>query len=235
MNTVPATILIIEDELPIRKFLRVTLDAHGHKLVEADTAKIGLLEAAQSQPDVILLDLGLPDGDGVELTARIREFSSVPIIIISARDREQDKIAALDAGADDYLTKPFGVGELMARIRAALRRRAVLRKEGDEELKVFEFRGLRVDLVARTVHVDNQRIHLTPNEYRVLGVLIRNQGKVVTHHQLLREVWGPGAQSESQYVRVYVNQLRDKLNDPPSDPRFIETEVGVGYRFTGSD
>lgn len=235
MNTVPATILLIEDELPIRKFLRVTLDAQGHKLVEADTAKLGLLEAAQSQPDVILLDLGLPDGDGVDLTRRIREFSSVPIIVISARDREQDKIAALDAGADDYLTKPFAVGELMARVRAALRRRAMMRNRVDEEPTVFEFRGLRVDFVARTVKVDDQSVHLTPNEYRVLGVLIRNQGKVVTHHQLLREVWGPAAQAESQYVRVYVNQLREKLKDPAANPRFIVTEVGVGYRFAGDE
>ncbi len=231
MSTVAATILLIEDETPIRKFLRVTLDAQGYKLVEADTAKLGLLEAAQAQPDVILLDLGLPDGDGVELTRRIREFSSIPVIVISARDREADKVSALDAGADDYLTKPFGVAELMARVRVALRRRAAMLTDDAGEQTFFEFNGLRIDFVARTVHVDGRDIHLTPNEYRLLSVLVKHQGKVVTHQHLLREVWGPGSQTESHYVRVYVNQLREKLGDTPASPRFIRTEVGVGYRF----
>jgi len=235
MNTVAATILLIEDESPIRKFLRVTLDAQGYRLVEADTARLGLLEAAQAQPDLILLDLGLPDGDGVDITRRIREFSSVPIIIISARDREADKVAALDAGADDYLTKPFGVGELMARLRVALRRKTALNASDAREESIFEFSGLRIDFVARTVHVDGTDIHLTPNEYRLLGVLVRNQGKVVTHSHLLREVWGPGSQTESHYVRVYVNQLREKLNDKRATPRFIRTEVGVGYRFIDAE
>lgn len=233
MSPTQPVILLIEDETPIRKFLRIALDAQGYKLVEADTAKLGLLEAAQASPDVILLDLGLPDGDGVELTRQVREFSSVPIIIISARDREAEKISALDAGADDYLSKPFGVGELMARLRVALRRRASIKGAEPREQAVFEVHGLRVDFVARTVAVDGEGVHLTPNEYRLLGVLVRNQGKVVTHSQLLREVWGPGSQTESHYVRVYVNQLREKLNDKRATPRFIRTEVGVGYRFLG--
>lgn len=235
MSAVAATILLIEDETPIRKFLRVTLDAQGYKLVEADTARLGLLEAAQAQADVILLDLGLPDGDGVDITRRIREFSSVPIIVISARDREADKVAALDAGADDYLTKPFGIGELMARLRVALRRSAAGREDDAGQQAVFAFNGLQIDFLARTVSLDGADVHLTPNEYRLLGVLVRNQGRVVTHSQLLREVWGPGSQAESHYVRVYVNQLREKLNDRRGTPRFIRTEVGVGYRFLDAE
>jgi len=229
MSDVPATILLIEDESPIRKFLRVTLDAQGYRLIEADTAKLGLLEAAQSRPDAILLDLGLPDGDGTDLTRQIREFSAVPIIVISARGRERDKILALDAGADDYLTKPFGVGELMARLRVALRHGAA--RKSSQERATFELRELRIDFTARRVTLSGKPVHLTPNEYRVLTVLVENEGKVVTHGQLLREVWGPGAQSESHYTRVYVNQLRDKLNDDPAAPRYIHTETGVGYRF----
>ncbi len=155
----------------------------------------------------------------------------MPIIVISARDREADKVAALDAGADDYLTKPFAVGELMARLRVALRRRAAIRTDDAGEQAVFESTGLRIDFVARSVRVDGRDVHLTPNEYRLLSVLVRHQGKVVTHQHLLREVWGPGSQTESHYVRVYVNQLRDKLGDTPASPRFIRTEVGVGYRF----
>ena len=228
MTETPATILLIEDEAPIRKFLRVTLDAQGYRLVEAETAKAGLLEAAQSQPDVILLDLGLPDEDGIELTRRIREFSSTPIIIISARGREADKVSALDAGADDYLTKPFGVGELMARLRVALRHK---HRSSATPKDLYEYLDLRVDFVARSVSLAGKPLHLTPNEYRLLTVLIRNEGMVVTSHQLLQEVWGPGSQSESHYVRVYVNQLREKLGDKRTNPRFIKTEVGVGYRF----
>ncbi len=229
MNTVPVTILLIEDEPPIRKFLRVTLDAQGYKLIEADTAKLGLLEAAQSQPDVILLDLGLPDEDGITLTQRIREFSSVPIIIISARGREQDKITALDSGADDYLTKPFGVGELMARLRVAMRHRT--KSNQGQDSSVFILDDLKIDFAVRLVTISGQPVHLTPNEYRLLSVLAQNEGKVVTHQHLLREVWGPGSQTESHYVRVYVNQLRDKLNDKSVAPKYIWTEVGIGYRL----
>ncbi len=228
MSNNSANILLIEDEPPIRKFLRVTLTAQGYNLIEADTAKAGLIEAAQCQPDVILLDLGLPDGDGVDLTRRIREFSSVPIIIISARGRELDKINALDAGADDYLTKPFGIGELVARLRVALRRRAV---DAGAEPSILEHLGLRVDLSARHVTLDSVALHLTPNEYRLLTVMMRNHGKVLTHQYLLREVWGPGSATESHYVRVYVNQLREKLRDESPTHRYIHTETGVGYRF----
>jgi two-component system KDP operon response regulator KdpE len=230
MSDSPATILLIEDEAPIRKFLRVVLDAQGYKLVESDTARLGLIEAAQCQPDVVLLDLGLPDGDGIDLTRRIREFSTVPIIVISARGREQDKIDALDAGADDYLTKPFGVGELMARLRVALRRRASRNTDGPDQT-AYELFDLRVDFIARSVRLAGKPVHLTPNEYRLLTTLIRNEGRVLTHHHLLREVWGPGAQAESHYLRVYVNQLREKLADDRDAPRYIHTEVGIGYRF----
>lgn len=227
---VAANILLIEDEVAIRRFLRVTLEAQGYRLIEADTARQGLIEAAQCQPDLVLLDLGLPDGDGIELTKRIREFSAVPIIVISARGREQDKVSALDAGADDYLTKPFGVGELMARLRVGLRRRAERTAKAGEQT-VYEYLDLKVDMVARVVVLGGKHLHLTPNEYRLLTVLIHNEGMVMTHHQLLREVWGPGAQGESHYVRVYVNQLRDKLGDDRANPQYILTEVGVGYRF----
>lgn len=228
MTEHPATILLIEDESPIRKFLRITLDAQGYKLVEADTFKTGLLEAAQARPDVILLDLGLPDGDGVDLTRRIREFSQTPIIVISARGREQDKVNALDAGADDYLTKPFGVGELMARLRVALRHGAA---NPETKQSSYSFARLKVDFVARSVTLAGKPLHLTPNEYRLLTVFIQNEGRVITHHHLLREVWGPGSQTESHYVRVYVNQLREKLGDSSASPIYIHTEPGIGYRF----
>lgn len=228
MTDHPPHILLVEDELPIRKFLRVTLDAQGYKLTEADTFKLGLLEAAQSRPDVILLDLGLPDGDGIDLVRRLREFSQVPIIIISARGREQDKITALDAGADDYLTKPFGIGELNARLRVALRHRAA---NPQTRQSSYSFADLKVDFVARAVTLAGKPLHLTPNEYRLLTVFIQNEGRVLTHHHLLREVWKPGNQAESHYVRVYVNQLREKLRDDSASPTYIHTEPGIGYRF----
>lgn len=229
MTEVPYKILLIEDEVPIRKVLRITLDAQGYKLIEADTFKLGLIEAAQCQPDVILLDLGLPDGDGVDLTRQIREFLSVPIIVISARGQEQDKINALDAGADDYLTKPFSVGELLARLRVALRRTAQVKS--DAQTSHYDHMGLQVNFAARSVFLNERPLHLTPNEYRLLAVLIRNEGRVLTHEYLLREVWGLRGSSESHYVRVYINQLREKLLENRAKPRFIHTESGVGYRF----
>ncbi|HXY68053.1 MAG TPA: response regulator [Gemmatimonadales bacterium] len=226
MSDVAPTVLVIEDEPQMRRFLKASLEAHDYRLVEAVTAREGLAQAAGRTPDVILLDLGLPDLDGIELTRRLREWSRVPVIVISARGREQDKIAALDAGADDYLTKPFGLGELLARLRVALRRVA-----GDGGEPVFAVGDLRVDLGARLVYRRDREVHLTPIEYKLLATLVRHAGKVLTHRQLLKEVWGPNAVEHTHYVRVYLTQLRHKLEDDPSRPRYLLTESGVGYRL----
>jgi two-component system KDP operon response regulator KdpE len=222
-------VLVIEDEPQIRRFLRATLSAHGYRLVEAATGQEGLMHAATHQPEIVILDLGLPDLDGLELTQRLREWSTMPIIVLSARGQESDKVAALDAGADDYLTKPFGVGELLARMRVALRHTARTAQEPGEA--VFTVGDLRVDMARRQVFVTNQEVHLTPIEYKLLTTLVRYAGKVVTHHQLLREVWGPGASSETHYLRVYMGQLRHKLEANPARPRYLVTESGVGYRL----
>jgi two-component system, OmpR family, KDP operon response regulator KdpE len=225
------TILVIEDEEGIRKFLRVSLSAHGYRLVECGTGKEGLLQAATVQPDLIILDLGLPDMDGVEVTRQIREWSKVPIIIVSARGKEQDKVVALDAGADDYLTKPFGVGELLARLRVAIRHRNVTQ---GEEAAVFETGELRVDLARREVTLAGKAVHLTPNEYRLLAILVKFAGRVITHKQLLTEIWGPGSAHETHYLRVYMNQLRQKIEVDPAQPRYLITEPAIGYRLTDS-
>src|SRR5499433_2216294 len=222
-------ILVIDDEPPIRRFLRAALLAHGYQVLEATTAQEGLTQATMHQPALIILDLGLPDLDGLELTRRLREWSTMPIIVLSARGQESDKVAALDAGADDYLTKPFGVGELLARMRVALRHTARTTQEPGEA--VFTVGDLRVDMARRQVFVTNQEVHLTPIEYKLLITLVRYAGKVVTHHQLLREVWGPGASSETHYLRVYMGQLRHKLEANPARPRYLVTESGVGYRL----
>ena len=219
-------VLLIEDEMQMRRFLRATLQSHEYQLVEATTARDGLAQAAGRNPDVILLDLGLPDGDGIDLTRRIREWSKVPIIVLSARGREEDKVAALDAGADDYLTKPFGVGELLARLRVALRHGAQPASE-----PVFVLAGLRVDFERRRVFVDDSEVHLTPTEYKLLGTLVRHAGKVLTHRQLLKEVWGPNAVEHTHYLRVYMTQLRHKLEQDAARPRYLLTEPGVGYRL----
>ena len=229
MSESSSLVLVIEDEPQIRRFLRATLSAHGYRLVEAATAQEGLMHAATRQPEIVILDLGLPDLDGLELTRRLREWSTVPIIVLSARGQESDKIAALDAGADDYLTKPFGVGELLARMRVALRHTARTTQESGDA--VFTVGDLRVDLARRQVYVANQEVHLTPIEYKLLTTLVRYAGKMVTHHQLLREVWGPGASSETHYLRVYMGQLRHKLEANPARPRYLVTESGVGYRL----
>ncbi len=220
-------ILIIEDEVQMRRFLRASLTANGYQVVEAETADDGLAQAAGRNPELILLDLGLPDQDGLVVTQRLREWAKTPIIVISARGREEDKIQALDAGADDYLTKPFGVGELLARIRVALRNAA----RGELGSSQFSVGELKVDLVRRQVLVAGQEVHLTPIEYKLLATLVKHAGRVITHRQLLREVWGPNSSDQTQYLRVYMGQLRHKLEQNPSRPQFLTTEPGVGYRL----
>jgi len=227
------TILIIEDEAPIRRFLRTTLSAQGFRVLEATNGRDGIAEAAARTPDLIVLDLGLPDINGLEVTRQLREWTSVPIIVLSARSQEHDKVAALDLGADDYVTKPFGVGELLARMRVALRHAAQTEDEPGET--VFTSGRLRVDLDKRQVWVGEQEIHLTPIEYKLLTVLIRHAGKVLTHRQLLQEVWGPHHTQDAHYVRIYVRQLRNKLEPNPSHPRFLLTELGVGYRLRADE
>ncbi len=225
----PPTILVIEDDPPIQKFLRATLGSQGYQVIESATAKDGLIQAASRTPDLIVLDLGLPDLDGVELMRQLREWSSVPVIVVSARGKEQDKIVALDAGADDYLTKPFGVGELLARVRVALRHAARSRAEDGEP--VFTVGELKVDLLHRQVTTGGKEVHLTPNEFKLLTTLVKHAGMVLTHRQLLKEVWGPGSGNETHYLRVYMNQLRQKLEADPARPRYLMTEPGVGYRL----
>src|SRR5437016_12069332 len=213
----------------MRRFLRAALENEAYSLVEAATAREGLAQAAGQNPDIILLDLGLPDGDGIDLTRRIREWARVPIVVISARGQERDKVAALDAGADDYLTKPFGVGELLARMRVALRHAA--RAAGGPEEPVFTSGDLRVDLEHRQVFVDDKEVHLTPTEYKLLVTLVRHAGKVLTHRQLLKEVWGAGTVTQTPALRVHMAQLRHKLERDPAQPRHLLTEPGVGYRL----
>lgn len=224
-----ARILVIEDEAPIRKFLRVSLSAQGYGLLEAETGRKGLVEAASQQPDLVLLDLGLPDLDGLQWLREFRGWSKTPVIVLSARGQEKDKVLALDAGADDYLTKPFGVNELLARIRVALRHAAVSGKDDGES--EFEVGDLRIDLVKRRVTLRDEELRLTPTEYRLLTTLARHAGKVLTHRQLLLEVWGPGSTYENHYLRVYVGQLRQKIETDPARPRYLLTEQGVGYRM----
>jgi len=225
-----SVIVAVEDDPQIRRFLRTGLESHGFQIHEADTGKAGLTEAANRKPDLVILDLGLPDMDGVEVVRKIREWSPMPVIVLSARATETDKVAALDAGADDYLTKPFGLGELLARIRVALRHagRAAQDKDG-----VFAVANLKVDLAHRRVQVEGKEVHLTPIEYRLLAVLVRHAGKVLTHRQLLTEVWGPGHVERSHYLRIYMGGLRHKLEADPARPRLLLTEVGVGYRLAG--
>ncbi len=223
-----ATILLIEDEPEIRRFLRATLPAHGFRLHEAATGHDGLAQAKAWNPDLILLDLGLPDLDGSEIIRQVREWTATPILVLSARDQEQAKVAALDLGADDYITKPFGVSELLARIRTALRHAA---RTGDAGDSVFVLGDLNVDLGRRQVFVEGKEVHLTPIEYKLLTTLIRYAGKVLTHRQLLKEVWGPLHVEEEHYLRVYMRQLRNKLERTPAHPRYFVTELGVGYRL----
>ena len=220
--------ILIEDEPQIRRFVRTALEAEGWSVHEAETMRQGLTDARTRRPDLIILDLGLPDGDGVGFLHDFRAWSKVPVIVLSARVDEQDKIAALDAGADDYLTKPFGVGELLARVRATSRRRLEAGADAGAE---FSFGDVTVDLSLRTVHKGAAAIHLTPIEYRLLTLLIANAGKVLTHRQILREVWGPAHSEDGHYVRVYMGHLRQKLEDDPAQPKHILTETAVGYRL----
>ena len=223
------SIVLIEDEIPIRRFLRVTLTGEGYRLFEAGTGADGLVEVASRQPDVIIVDLGLPDMDGLEVIRRLREWSAVPIIVLSARGQERDKVTALDAGADDYIGKPFGAGELLARVRVALRHAAGAAREGEEA--PFTTGDLRVDRLHRRVFVGESEVRLTPIEYRLLATLVKHAGKVLTHQQLLNEVWGPGHTEQAHYLRVYMGHLRHKLEAEPARPRYLLTEPGVGYRL----
>jgi len=222
-------ILLIEDEPQMRRFLRITLQGQGYELIEAISGQDGLTQVATRNPDIVLLDLGLPDIDGLEVTERLREWSQVPIIVLSAREQEEDKIKALDAGADDYLTKPFSSGELLARIRVALRHKAM--QQGGSEESVFVLDNLKVDFARRQVFIDEREVHVTPIEYRLLSVLIKHAGKVMTHRQLLKEVWGAAYINQSHYLRIYMGQLRHKLEADPARPRFFINEPGVGYRL----
>jgi len=224
-----ATVLVIEDESEIRRFLRTTLPPHGFRIFEATSGATGLTEAKTRNPDLILLDLGLPDMDGTEVIRQVREWTATPIIVLSAREQEQQKVDALDLGADDYVTKPFGINELLARIRTALRHSA--RPEGEEADSSFTFGNVRVELGRRQVFVADKEIHLTAIEYKLLTTLVRHAGKVVTHRQLLKEVWGPLHVEEGHYLRVYMRQLRNKLETTPANPKHLVTELGVGYRL----
>jgi two-component system KDP operon response regulator KdpE len=219
-------ILVVDDEPQIRRALRTSLEAHGYEVRAAGTGEEAVVAAAEEAPDLVVLDLGLPDLDGTAVIERIRSFSEVPVIVLSVRDRQADKVGALDAGADDYVTKPFDMGELLARARAALRRR-----HAEPEEAQVAFGGLAVDLGRRLVTIDGERIHLTKTEYALLEAMVTNPGKLLTHQWLLRQVWGPGYQAESHYLRVYVRSLRRKLGDQAAAPRLILTEPGVGYRW----
>jgi len=223
------SVLIIEDEPQIRRFLQTTLPPQGYRLHEATTGMEGLAQAAARNPDLVLLDLGLPDLEGLEVIKRLREWTKLPIIVLSARDQEKTKVDALDLGADDYLTKPFGIDELLARMRVVLRHAA--RTSSEKAESVFTLGALRVDLERRQVFLAKKEVRLTPIEYKLLVVLVRSAGKVLTHRQLLKEVWGPLHVDEAQYLRVYMRQLRNKLEPNPARPRYLVTELGVGYRL----
>lgn len=227
MSDGKAAILVIEDESHIRSFLRISLEAHGYRVLEARTGDDGLSLAGKGQPQLVIVDLGLPDMDGQEVIKRLREWSEVPILVLSVRGDEKEKVQALDSGANDYVTKPAAISELMARVRVLLRKR----ESGEGESAIYERNGLRIDLSRREVHRDDVAVHVTRKEYQLLRLLVRNAGRVLTHQHLLREVWGPGFTGETHYLRVLVSGLRQKLGDDPADPQFIVTEQGVGYRL----
>nr|WP_246545321.1 two-component system response regulator KdpE [Photorhabdus hainanensis] len=219
--------MIIEDEKEIRRFVRLALEGEGYRVFDSDTLKWGLIEAGTRKPDLIILDLGLPDGDGINLIRDLRQWSSTPVIVLSARDKEADKVAALDAGADDYLSKPFGISELLARVRVALRRFARTNKEES----IVHFSDVVVDLVNRRITKNDEELHLTPIEFRLLGELLANSGKVLTQRQLLNQVWGPNYVEHNHYLRIYMGHLRQKLETDPTRPKHLLTETGIGYRF----
>jgi two-component system KDP operon response regulator KdpE len=221
-------ILVIDDEIQLRRLLRVTLEAAGYAVREAGTGQIGINEVAYRRPDAVVLDLGLPDLPGVEVLKRLREWTKVPVLVLSVRGAEGDKIATLDAGADDYLTKPFGSGELLARLRVLLRR-----AQTAEETGLVKFGKVEVDFTRRAVAKDGAEVRLTAKEYALLRLLLVNRDKVITHRQILREIWGPKAEDQTHYLRVYMARLRQKLEDEPNQPRHFRTEAGIGYRFTG--
>lgn len=230
MNHVSSSILVIDDEKQIRRLLRVTLEGAGYRVLEADVAQVGLAEAAQRSPDGIILDLGLPDMDGTEVVKRLREWSKVPVLVLSVRDGEDDKIAALDAGADDYLVKPFSGRELLARLRAILRR-----TPPSADAAVVCVGKLEIDFSARVVRREGIEVRLTAKEYGLLKLLVQHRGKVVTHRQILRELWGPNAEESTHYLRVHMNHLRQKLEDNPERPVILRTDAGIGYRFWDGD
>ncbi len=221
-------VIVVEDEKLIRRFVRSSLEEEGCRVVEAGTSAQGLIESGNQKPDLVVLDLGLPDGNGIDFIRDLRGWSDVPILVLSARSHEKDKIQALDVGADDYLTKPFGVGELRARARALLRRQS---RGGEGATPIIEFGDVQVDLSRRVVTRGGEPLHLTPIEYRLLCVLLANTGKVMTQRHLLRDVWGPSSIESNHYLRVYVGHLRQKLEDDPTQPKYLLTETGVGYRF----
>ena len=223
-----AEVLVIDDEVQIRRLLRVTLEAAGYAVRDAESGQLGLNEVAYRRPDLVILDLGLPDLPGVEVLKRLREWSQVPVLILSVRGAEADKIAALDGGADDYLTKPFATGELLARLRAMQRR-----AQSAEEPSVLRFGSVEVDFSRRVVEKNGAEVRLTAKEYALLRLLLMHRGKVLTHRQILRDIWGPKAEEQTHYLRVYMAHLRQKLEDEPNQPRYFRTESGIGYRFTG--
>ena len=225
-----ARILVIDDEKQILRMLKIALEGNGYHVAEAASGHDGLNQAALFHPDLIILDLGLPDMDGVEVIKRLREWTQTPVIVLSVREHEDDKIGSLDAGADDFVTKPFGMGELLARLRAALRRTAKM-----EDEPVLKFGELTIDLARRIVTLRGEEIKLTPTEYEILKLLAHQAGRVVTHRQLLRAVWGPNFQEQTHYLRIYVGQLRHKIEADPSQPAYIITEPGVGYRLVTGD
>jgi two-component system KDP operon response regulator KdpE len=223
----PATVLVIEDEAALRRALRIFLEAHDYEVVLAETAHEGLDLAARKHPDVVILDLGLPDMDGVEVATALRGWSQVPIVVLSARDAEAVKVAALDAGADDYVTKPFAMNEFLARLRAALRRA----QPGSEAERVIETEAFTIDLANKQVTSGGELVHLTPTEWQLVEVLVRNRGRLVTQQSLLQQVWGPQYETETHYLRIYLSQIRKKLEPDPARPQFFITEPGMGYRF----
>lgn len=222
--------LVIDDEVQLRRLLRITLEANHYKVFEAATGQVGIMEAAQRRPDIILLDLGLPDMDGINVLKRLREWSQVPVIVLSVREHDEEKVAALDSGADDYITKPFSTTELLARLRVALRH-----SQPREEVAVFRSGDLEVDLIARSVRVKGREVKLTATEYSLLQLLVKHAGKVLTQRQIMREVWGPNYLEQTHYLRVYIKHLREKLEETPSQPKLFTTEPGVGYRLVISE